>query len=125
MGIQGIVLEHHGDVAVLGFHVVHQLVADPQLAGGDVLQTRDHPQGGGLAAAGGTHQHDELLVGDLQIELLDRHNALISDLEVALLLRLLALLGLFLLLGVGVDLLQVLQDDLCHTFLAVTALPPQ
>ena len=125
MGIQGIVLEHHGDVAVLGLHIIHQLVADPQLAGGDVLQTRDHPQGGGLAAAGGTHQHDELLVGDLQIELLDRHNALVGDLKVALLLRLLALLGLFLLLGVGVDLLQVLQDDLCHTFLAVTALPPQ
>ena len=83
---------------------------------GDILQTGDHPQGGGLAAAGGAHQHDELLVRDLQTELLDGHYALLGDLEAALFLRrLLALLGLFLLLGVGVDLLQILQNHLCHT----------
>ena len=116
VGIQGVVLEHHGDVAILRLHIVHQLVADPQLAGGDVLQTGDHPQGGGLAAAGGTHQYDEFLVRDLQTELLDGHYALLGDLEAALFLRrLLALFGLFLLLGVGVDLLQILQNHLCHT----------
>ena len=115
MGVQGVVLEHHGDIPILGLHVVHQLVADPQLAGGNVLQTGDHPQGGGLAAAGGAYQHDKLLVRDLQIELLDGHDALVGDLKIALLLRrLLALLDLFLLLGVGVDLLQILQYDLCH-----------
>ena len=115
VGIEGVVLEHHGDVPILRLHVVHQLVADPQLAGGDVLQTGDHPQGGGLAAAGGTHQHDELPVGDLQRELLDSHHALVGDLQMVLLLRLLALFDLFLLLGVGVDLLDVLQNHLCHT----------
>ena len=116
VGVQGVVLEHHGDIPILGLHIVHQLVADPQLAGGDVLQTGDHTQGGGLAAAGGAHQHDELLVGDLQTELLDSHNALVGDLKIALLfLGLLALLDLLFLLGVGVDLLQVLQNDLCHT----------
>ena len=31
-------------------------------------QAGDHPQGGGLAAAGGTHQDDELLVLDLQVQ---------------------------------------------------------
>ena len=114
VGVQGVVLEHHGDITILGLHVVHQSVADPQLAGGNVLQTGDHPQGGGLAAAGGADQHDKLLVGDLQTELLDGHDALLGDLEIVLLLRLLALLDLFLLLGVGVDLLQILQYDLCH-----------
>ena len=52
MGIQGVALEHHGDVPVLGLHVVHQLAVDVQLAAGDILQPGDHPQGGGLAAAG-------------------------------------------------------------------------
>ena len=116
MGIQGVALEHHGDVPILGLHVVHQLVADPQFAGGDVLQTGDHTQGGGLAAAGGAYQHDEFLVGDLQAELLDSHNALVGDLKIALLfLGIFALLCFLFLFGVGVDLLQVLQNDLCHT----------
>ena len=35
---------------------------------GDLLQTGDHAQGGGLAAAGGTDQNDELLVLDIQAE---------------------------------------------------------
>ena len=113
MGIQGVALEHHGDVPVLGLHVVHQLAADVQLAAGDVLQTGDHPQRGGLAAAGGTHQNDELLVRNVQVEVLHRHNALVGDLKTGLFLGL-ALLGLFLLFGVGIHLLEVFQNDLCH-----------
>ena len=35
-----------------------------------------------------------------------------------------ALLGLFLLLGVGVDLLEILEYDLCHFVLTVAILPP-
>ena len=124
VGVQRVVLEHHGDVPVLGLDVVHQLVADPQLAGGDVLQTGDHTQGGGLAAAGRANQHDELLVGDLQTELLDGHHALVGDLKIALLSGLFALLDLFLLLGVGVDLLEILEYDLCHDDMTVAALPP-
>ena len=121
MGIQGVALEHHGDVPVLGLHVVHQLAVDVQLTAGDVLQTGDHPQGGGLAAAGGAHQHDELLVGNVQVEVLHRHHALVGDLKIVFLLR----LALFLfLLGVGIDFLEVFQYDLCHMHLTVTALPP-
>ena len=37
VGVQGVVLEHHGDITILGLHVVHQPIADPQLAGGNVL----------------------------------------------------------------------------------------
>ena len=122
VGIQGIALEHHGDVPVLGLHVVHQLAADGQLAAGDVLQTGDHPQGGGLAAAGGAHQHDELLVRNVQVEILHRHHALVGDLQIALFLGL-ALFGL-LALRVGVHLLEVFQNDLCHNIQTVTVLPP-
>ena len=113
MRIERVVLEDHRDVAVLRLDVVHQLVADPQLTARDLLQTGDHAQGGGLTAAGGADEHDELLVGDLEVELLHGDDALVGDLEIDLLLGL-ALLGLFLLLGVGVDLLDVLQNNLCH-----------
>ena len=54
VGIQRVVLKYHGDIPVLGGHVVDHPVADVQLAAADVLQAGDHAQGGGLAAAGGT-----------------------------------------------------------------------
>ena len=113
VGVQGVVLEHHGDVTILGGHVVHELAVDVQLAAADLLQSGDHPQRGGLAAAGGANQHDELLVLDLQVEVLHRQNALVGDLEIGLLL-LLALL-LFLGLTVGIDFLDVFQDHFCHS----------
>ena len=62
--IERVVLEHHGDVALFRRHVVDDAVADADLAAGDVLQPRDHAQQGGLAAAGGADQHDELAVVD-------------------------------------------------------------
>ena len=77
VGIEGVVLEDHGDVPVLGGHVVHQTAADIDLPVSDGLQPRHHPQGGGFSAAGGPHQDDELLVGDLQVEVLDRHHAVV------------------------------------------------
>ena len=80
VGIQGVVLEYHGDIAVLGFHVVHALAVDQQIALGDVLQTGHHAQRGGLAAAGRTDQHDELLVRDLQIEVVDGGHLVVVDL---------------------------------------------
>ena len=112
VGIQGVVLEHHGDVPVLRLHVVHALAVDQQVTAGDILQTGHHPQSGGLAAAGGTHQHDELPVGDLQIEVLDCQYAFLGDLEVGLLfgLTLLFLLGF----AVGIYLFDMFQAHICH-----------
>ena len=77
MGVQGVVLEHHGDVPVLGGHAVHLPSADVDLAVRDVLQARHHPQGSGLAAARGAHQHDELLVRNLQIKGLHRYHGVV------------------------------------------------
>jgi hypothetical protein len=72
VGIQRVVLEHHGDVAVLGRHVVDHLVADRDRTGADVLQARDHPQCRRLAAAGWTDQHHELAVFDVEAEVVNR-----------------------------------------------------
>ena len=65
MRIQRVVLEDHGDAAVLWLDVVHDLLADLERAAGDFFQSCDHAQGGGLAATGGTDEDHELLVADL------------------------------------------------------------
>ena len=79
VGIQRVVLENHRNISVLGDDIVHQLAVDIQLALGDALQTRDHAQGGGLSAAGRTYQHDEFLVGDLQVDVVDRSDLVVID----------------------------------------------
>ena len=68
MRIQSVVLEHHGDLTILGCHIVDQLVADEQLALGDFLQTGDHTQCRGLTATGRTDQNQKFLVLDLQVK---------------------------------------------------------
>ena len=80
MGIKGIVLKDHGDVPVLGLHIVHPLVADQEVPLADLLQPGDHTQRGGLATAGRAHQNDELLVRDLQIEIVDRRHLVVVNL---------------------------------------------
>ncbi len=88
--VEGVALEHHGDVTVLGRAVVDHPAVDPQGAFGDVLQSGDHVEGGGLAAAGGADQDDELAVGDGEVEVVDGESA------------------------VGVALGDAVEDDLGH-----------
>ena len=80
VSVQGIVLEHHGHVAVFGRGLGDVLAVQEQVAGGDILQACDHAQGGGLAAAGGTDQDDQLAVLDVQIEVIDCLNVIVVDL---------------------------------------------
>ena len=68
MGVQSVVLEHHGNIPVLGCHIVHDPVSDEQLAFGDLFEACDHTQSGGLAASGRTDKNDEFLILDLQAE---------------------------------------------------------
>ena len=46
-----------------------------QLAGGDLLEPGDHPQQGGLAAARRADEHEELAVGDLEVHVANRDDA--------------------------------------------------
>ena len=66
--VQGVILKHHGDVAILRRHVIHYGAAHQDFAGADVLQACDHAQRRALAAARRPHQNDELLVQDFQID---------------------------------------------------------
>ncbi len=68
MRVDRIVLEDHGDVALFGLHVVDHIAADADVACGNFLQTCDHAQGGGLAAAGRANQNNELTGLDVQID---------------------------------------------------------
>ena len=68
VGVEGVILEHHGEVPVLGQHLVGHLPVDLQRAGGNLLQPGDDPQQGGLAAARGPHQHVELPFVHVQVD---------------------------------------------------------
>ena len=116
MGVQGVVLENHRDIPVLGRNVVHQLAVNIQLAAGDLLQPGDHAQGGGFTAAGRADQHNELIVLDLQVEVMHRQYALFGHQQVVLLF--LFGLAFFLLFGfdVGVHLFNVFQYDISHYY---------
>src|SRR6185295_2805334 len=69
--IERVVLEHHGDIAVLGLEVVNHPIADSDLARGDGLQPRHHAQQRRLAAARGSEDDDELAVFDLHRHAVD------------------------------------------------------
>src|SRR5262249_30765641 len=69
--VQGVVLEHHGDVPVLRLQLVDHPAADRDLAAADALQPRHHAQQGGLAAAGRAEHDQELAVGDGAVDALD------------------------------------------------------
>ena len=47
---------------------------------GDVLEAGDHAQGGGLAAARGSDEHEELAVGDVERQVLHGMEAVVVDL---------------------------------------------
>ena len=80
VAVKGVVLEHHGHVPVLGGGLGDVLAIQEQMSLGDILQTGDHPQRGGLAAAGGSHQYDQLAVLHIQVEVENRLNLIVIDL---------------------------------------------
>src|SRR5450756_362167 len=65
--VERVVLEHHGDVALLRRHLVDHAPADLDLAARYLLQAGDHAQQRGLAAARRADQHAELSVLDPDI----------------------------------------------------------
>ena len=75
VGIEGIVLEDHGDVAITGMNVVHDRTGDRDRPFGDLLESGDHPKGGALPTAGWTDEHDEFPIRDPQVKPFDREYA--------------------------------------------------
>ena len=69
--VERVVLEHHGDVAVLGLHVADVPAADLDPAAVERLKAGQHPQRRGLARARRADEHHELAVLDIQVERVD------------------------------------------------------
>ena len=80
VGVQGVGLEHHGDVPVLRLQTGDVVSADEQVAVGDRFEPGDHPQGGRLAAAGRPDEHQELAVVHLEIQVVHGVEAVLVDL---------------------------------------------
>ena len=66
MRVEGVALEHHRDVAILGVDVVDHASIDGDLAAADVLEARQHAQQRRLAAARGSDQDHELALGNVE-----------------------------------------------------------
>ena len=71
MGVESVVLEHHGHVAILGGDAVDYTFADAHRSGGDFLKAGHHAQHGGFAAAGRAHQDHEFIVGNVEADAVD------------------------------------------------------
>ena len=69
--VQGVGLEDHGQVPVLGRDVGDDPVADPDGARRRLLETRDDAQDGRLAAPGGAEEHEQLLVAGFERQVVD------------------------------------------------------
>ena len=70
-GVESVVLEDHGDVALAGLGVVHADAVDEQVAGADLLQAGDHTQRRGLATARRSDKHGEAAVRDGEVHVLN------------------------------------------------------
>src|SRR5690606_38845060 len=71
--IERVVLEHHRHVAITRLQSADVALADVDAASRQGLEPRDASQQRGLATARRSDDHDELAVGDLQVDRLDRH----------------------------------------------------
>src|SRR3546814_12600280 len=71
MRIERVVLEHHGNVALLWRNAVHHQVTDADLACRDALEAGDHPQECRLAAARWANQNDKLAIGNIYRDAVD------------------------------------------------------
>ena len=69
--VQGVILEHHRDVAIFRLQSIHDASVDRDLSTADLFQAGEHAQGGRLAAAGGAHQNGERAVGEDDVDIVD------------------------------------------------------
>jgi hypothetical protein len=66
--IERVILEDHGGVTLLRRHVVDSPLIDPDDAGRDILEARQHADGRGFSAARGTENAEQLTVADMEIK---------------------------------------------------------
>ena len=70
--VEGVELEHHGDVAIARREVVDPRAGDEDVARRHVLEPCDHAERRGLAAAGGPEQAHHLAGFHVEVDVVDR-----------------------------------------------------
>ena len=78
VGVQRVVLEHQTDASVFSGQIGNIIVTKIDLATGGLLQAADHVQSGGLAAAGGAQQTDQLAVRNGEGKAVDSNDLFID-----------------------------------------------
>ncbi len=78
MGPDGVGLEDHANIPLFrgnkGLFGADHSAINADFAGGGLFKPGNHPQHGGLAAAGGTQQGDKFFILENLVELLQHHN---------------------------------------------------
>ena|SRR5437667_12447493 len=74
MGIESIVLEDHRDIALLWCYIIHQSIADIEIALTHIFQPCYHTQASTLATTRRTDQYQELFVPDIKIDIMHHFN---------------------------------------------------
>lgn len=72
MTVQGVVLENHRYIPVLGRKTGAILAVYYKVTACNIFKSCNHSKRGGLAAAGGTYQNDKFAVGNIQVEIANR-----------------------------------------------------
>ena len=70
LGIEGIALKHHGDIAVFGLHAIDQSVPNIELASTGCIQASHQAQDRAFAGTRGSDQHHKFVVLDSQAEIM-------------------------------------------------------
>ena len=75
VGVEGVVLEDHGDVPVLRRNIGDITVTDQDSSIVDFFQAREHAKRGGLPAARRAHENEELAIIDGEIQSIHSRNS--------------------------------------------------
>ena len=70
--VERVALEHHGNVTILGRHIVDHTIANHDIAFADLLQPGEQAQTGGLATTRRADEHKKLFVFNLDVQIVDR-----------------------------------------------------
>src|ERR1043165_3982415 len=69
---EGIVLEHHADVAPIWRNAPHRTPVDENVPARDAFKAGEHHQGCRLAGSGRPQHRQELAAPDLEVQVVDR-----------------------------------------------------
>ena len=72
MRVQSVVLENHGDVAVLWWNVSDIAVTNEDATAVDLFEACEHAQGSGLTATRRSDKYEEFAVFNLEVDLVYR-----------------------------------------------------